>query len=281
MFREKFIGLYKKAGFDPYEASTEVDFLLEVVAFLSSKDILLGKTPSEEEQKKIIECVEKRVITFAPIQHIVGQAYFMGDLFLVDETTLVPRPETEILVQEAISIAKKFDAKKVLDIGSGSGCIAIEIAKNCPTLGVDSVDISEGALNVARQNANRHGVFDRVRFYSSDVFADVEGKFDLIVSNPPYIPLRDKETLQKEVRDFEPAGALFADDEEGVGFYKRIIEGSIQYLYDGGWMIFELGINQVSLVEKMFKDNLFENIVIVYDLDGIARVIMASKATKT
>jgi release factor glutamine methyltransferase len=163
----------------------------------------------------------------------------------------------------------------VLDIGSGSGCIAIEIAKKVPEARVLSVDISQNALKIAKKNACNIGVSDRVSFLESDIFSNVFEKFDIIVSNPPYIPLSEKENLQTEVRNFEPHSALFTEDKDGIDFYKKIIEKSCEYLKKGGYVAFELGINQAGIVKELFIKNNFSEVKIINDLDGIERVILA------
>lgn len=275
MFRRDLIKKYIDKGFSQADAASEVDFAFEVIARLNQNDILLGKEPKEEQKSEILSCIEKRLLTGAPIQQLLGKAFFMGDVFEVTKETLIPRPETEILVIEALEIIKKNNFKKILDIGSGSGCIAIEIAKNAPEVGVLSVDISQNAIDVAKQNASNIGVSDGVTFIKSDIFSNVFEKFDLIVSNPPYIPLSEKVNLQPEVLHFEPHSALFAEDEQGIEFYKKIIEKSCEYLNTGGYIAFELGINQADIVKDLFVKNNFNEVKVIKDLDGIDRVISA------
>ncbi len=275
MFRRDLTKKYIEKGFSQADAVAEVDFALEIIAGLTQNDILLGKEPQEVQKVEIVNCIEQRLSTGAPIQQILGKAFFMGDVFEVTEDTLIPRPETEILVREAIKLIKENNFIKALDIGTGSGCIAIEIAKNVPDIEVLSVDISQNAIKIAEKNAFNIGVLGRVSFLESDIFSKINEKFDLIISNPPYIPLSEKVNLQPEVRDFEPHSALFTEDKEGISFYKKIIEKSSKYLNENGYIAFELGINQADMVKDLFIKNNFHEVKIIKDLDNIERVILA------
>lgn len=221
------------------------------------------------------EKAHERVETRRPIQHIIGLADFMGEKFIVNEHTLIPRDETEFLVRETVRIIKENDLKQAIEIGAGSGCVSCMVAKlaNIPVIGVD---ISNEALHIALDNATKHNLFNRAIFRKSDIYSNVREreKFDIIISNPPYIPVNEKGSLQKEV-EFDPEIALFAPDEAGVEFYKRIIEGAHRLFVNRGFVVFELGINQAPLVERLFVENGFVNIKITKDLAGIERVISA------
>jgi len=194
MYRKGFIDRYLKNGFEFDEAVSEVDFALDVLFGFSYKNFMLGKTLENWQITKYQKVLEERLSTRKPIQQIVGQAYFWNKKFFVNEHTLIPRPETELLVQETLVLAKEFENPKILDIGSGSGCIPITLVMENKNIIAESVDISVEALEIARKNALFHNVHDRVNFYSSDVFENVTGQYDIIVSNPPYIPLSDKDT---------------------------------------------------------------------------------------
>lgn len=275
MFRQKLINLYLEKGFDRDEAVSEVDFVIEIIADVSSKDQLMGKAIESKYENKIINAVHERLETRRPIQQILGQAYFMGERFFVNEYTLIPRPETEILVLECLKLIGGNKETKILDIGTGTGCLPISITKRASGVKTVAVDICEKALETAKKNAKFHKVEDKIEFVNSDIFTNVSGKFNIIISNPPYIPITEKSNLQIEVRDFEPENALFAYDEHGVEFYKKIIEGAKDYLLKGGHLLFELGICQSELVKDLMLKNNFSEINIIKDLDGIDRVIIA------
>lgn len=272
---QRIIKILTDGGIEPSEARVEAELLLEHFCNYDSKKAIMGIELPEADLAFVEEKARERVETRRPIQHIIGLADFMGEKFIVNEHTLIPRDETEFLVREAVRIIKENDLKQAIEIGAGSGCVACMIAKlsDVPVIGVD---ISNEALHIALDNATKHNLFNKAIFRKSDVYSNVREreKFDIIVSNPPYIPLREKGKLQKEV-EFDPEIALFAPDEEGVEFYKRIIEGASRLFVKRGFVVFELGINQAPLVEKIFLENGFENIKITKDLSGIDRVICA------
>lgn len=256
-------------GIEANEAKKEVCMLLEHFCNYTEKDRLMGKKLSEKDLNLIYEKVLYRVKTKNPIQYIIGEAYFMGEYFKVNSDVLIPRDETEILVKKAIDIIKANDLVDVLDIGTGSGCIACTIAKqtNATVLGVD---ISSDALRVALDNVTKLGINNRAVFRKSNLFSRIreEEKFDMIISNPPYIPIGTK--LDVEVEK-EPNIALFAE-ENGLYFYKEIIKQAPKYLKKDGWLLFELGINESEKVKNHMAEY-FEEIKIEKDLAGIDRII--------
>ncbi len=278
MFRKQLILKYLEYGFDKSEAIAEIDLAYDLVSGLRAKDVLLGNEPSLAEKNRIQSIVDERIVSKKPIQHLLGESYFMGDLFFVNKHTLIPRPETELLVVETLKkIDLNTDKIRVLEIGSGTGCISVEIAKYARNADIVSVDISDKALKVARENAMRHCVGNRIVFVLSDLFENVHGEFDIIVSNPPYIPLAEKAALQVEVKDYEPHSALFADDDLGLSFYEKITLESANFLKNRGCLLFELGINQSKSVECIMKENGFCNIMLSKDFEGIGRVISGEK----
>lgn len=277
MYRNTFINKYLKNGYTFEDAKNEIDFATDVLFNYEYKDFVLGKTLKPWQLEKLEKIFNERIQTHRPIQQLVGHAYFYGRKFLVDENTLIPRPETELLIQTVLGLAKEIENPKILDIGSGTGCIPLTLVMENNNISVDSVDISEKAIETAKKNALFHNVFENVRFIKSDLFENIEGKYNIIVSNPPYIPLKDKESLQVEVRNFDPALALFTKDELGVEFYQKIINQAHNYLFPDGYIAFELGINQDKIVEKMLKDNNFKQIKILNDLNSVPRIITAQK----
>jgi len=277
MYRNTFINKYLKNGYAFEDAKNEVDFATDVLFNYGYKDFVLGKTLEQWQLEKLEKIFIERIKTHKPIQQLVGQAYFYGRKFFVNKNTLIPRPETELLVQTVLEFAKEIKNPKILDIGTGTGCIPLTLFLENNDISVDSVDISEKAIETAKKNALFHNVFDNVRFINSDLFENVNEKYNIIVSNPPYIPLKDKETLETEVKDFDPALALFTQDEHGVEFYKKIIEDADSYLLPDGYIAFELGINQDKIVENMLSNNNYKQIKIINDLNSIPRIIIAQK----
>ena len=274
MFKKELIKEYIKSGFDRQSAEAEIDFVCSIEFGLSPVDIMLEKNIPSDFEKRLSKIVSERLKTGRPIQQIVKKAYFLNEKYTVNENVLIPRPETELRVVKAKGISEKEHFKTFLDIGTGSGCISVSLLKLCPFLNGASVDISEKALEVAKQNAILHEVSDRLMLKQSDLFENVEGKFDLIVSNPPYIPKREKPFLQKEVRDFEPEGALFAEDEEGIEFYKKIISKAPSYLNKGGYLMFETGCNQGGLLKELFEKHMFKGFELIKDFDNNDRIVL-------
>lgn len=277
MYRKFFIDKYLANNFDFEEAVSEVDFAFETLFNFTYKDFMLGKQLESWKLSKITSVIDERVSTHRPIQQIIGQANFCSRHFFVNESTLIPRPETEILVEQALKIANENNLTKILDIGTGSGCIPISIVLENKNITAHAVDISKQALETAKRNALLHNVYDKINFYESDVFDEIEEKFDIIISNPPYIPLKDKETLQIEVKNFDPPSALFTNDDDGIEFYEEIISNAKDFLFPNGYLIFELGKGQYEKVSAMLKQYDFKGISIVKDLNSIVRVIISQK----
>lgn len=277
MKKNEFIDLMIKSGFDSIEAKAEVELILEFVLNKTKEELLFI---SDFNDEKIMPVIKERIETRRPIQYILGYAPFMGEKFIVDENVLIPRDETEILVREAFASLKKIkkETVKILDIGTGSGIIACMLGKLSDKSNINTeiigIDISIGALNTAIDNMKKMNLTRRVMFRKSDLFSNVhkDEKFDIIVSNPPYIPKALKETIQKEV-EFEPYNALYTDDSTGLYFYEKIIKKAPEFLNDEGLLLFEMMKGQNSEIEKMMKQNGFSEIQTIKDLAGIERVI--------
>lgn len=264
------------SGIEPNEAKVEVRLLIEHFAGYSLVDILMGKKLTEDKLKIVEEKAKLRAKTHEPIQYIIGLADFMGEKFLVNKDVLIPRDETELLVRKAIEIIKENNFKMVLDMCTGSGCITCMIAKltNSQAMGVD---ISTEAIHTAFKNMEKFGLYNRAIFRKSDIYSKIreDEKFDLIVSNPPYIPPKEKETIQEEV-SYEPDLALYTTDEKGLAFYEKIIKDAPKFLNKGGYLMFELGIGQSTSVAQLMKKAGFENIKVLKDLANIDRVIFGT-----
>ena len=267
---QKLTEILINSGIEENEAKIEIKMLLEHFCNYTEIDSLRGRTLTNDELNLVLEKVQLRIKDKTPIQHIIGEAWFMGEYFKVNKDVLIPRDETEILVRTAIEIIKSNHFEDILDIGTGSGCIACTIAKNTNAT-VLGVDISSDALRIALDNVTKLGINNRAIFRKSDLFEKVrEGEvFDMIISNPPYIPYGTE--LSEEVMH-EPHQALFAE-ENGLYFYKKIIEQAPQYLNEGGYLLFELGIDE-SIEVKHIMEKDFKDIVIKKDFAGIDRVIL-------
>ena len=269
------VKILKDANIDEPQAKAKI--ILRELANLSAEDIFLGKEIKNKDE--VLDFAEKLAKTGAPLQHLLGYWYFMGEKFIVTHDTLIPREETEFLVNCALDKVNKIGTKnvQVLDIGTGSGCIACMIAKNAPQTEVLGVDISLNALQVALENVQKLDLIKKVVFRKSDIFSALrEGeKFDIIVSNPPYISEDDYNNLDKVVKDFEPKSALLAGD-CGFEFYKKIICDAKKYLNKGGYLIFECGHNQADEICKLFEKHNFTLSDIICDMAGIKRVVCAN-----
>lgn len=232
----------------------------------------------DELDKKIVQKYEKGIQKIAqgkPIQYITKQQEFMGLNIKVNENVLIPQPDTEILVEEAIKIVKASPKEQptVLDLCTGSGAIAIAIAKNT-TAKVWGIDISQEALNIAKENAKQNNA--KINYLNSDMFKNIPNnlQFDVIASNPPYIPSNDIESLDKEVQ-CEPIIALDGG-KDGLAFYKIIAEEAYKYLKAEGWLLLEIGYNQKEPVIELFQKQ-YQNITCIKDLAGNNRVIKMRK----
>ena len=274
MQKRKFFEKYKEIKLFGKEVSAEIDMIYDYLGINPLEEIKKGRV-SLAEEAAINNIIEKRISTNIPLQYITGFGYFMGEKYYVNEHTLIPRPETEILVTECIKLIK--NDYKILDIGTGSGCIAIEIAKHT-NANVDAVDISKEALSIAKKNAKKQDA--SCHFFKSDLFSNVNGKYDLIVSNPPYIPISDKNSLEKSVKDFEPHAALFANDEFGIEFYAKIINDAVTFLNDGGYLCFEIGYKQADRIIELLDFQGFSNIKVIKDLNNKERVTIAQHFLK-
>ncbi|CAN5744242.1 peptide chain release factor N(5)-glutamine methyltransferase [soil metagenome] len=231
---------------------------------------------SAEEAATFASFVERRSAR-EPFHYIVGNKEFYGLSFIVGPSVLIPRPETEILVTSAIEV----DPKTICEIGVGSGCISIAILKALPDAKAVGLEISGEAIKVARANARRHGVTERFELRESDVFSALgDESFDLIVSNPPYVPANEIASLQPEVRDFEPHLAL-TDGSIGLGIISRLVHQAPKHLSAGGWLMFEMGVDQDVEIRKMMDPAVWHEMSIVPDLAGIPRVARARSIARS
>ena len=252
------------------EAELDAWYLLEYVTGISRASYYgdPGRVVTEEDLCRYRECIEKRA-GHIPLQHITGEQEFMGLSFRVNDQVLIPRQDTETLVEEALKYA--MPGMRVLDLCTGSGCILISLLHFCPGLTGVGSDISAEALKMARTNGQRLHVEDRAQWLCGDLFEKVTGAFDLIISNPPYIRSAEIEELQEEVRLYDPRIALDGA-EDGLLFYRRIIEESKSYLKNGGRLLFEIGCDQGRDVAELLENAGYTEVSVKKDLAGLDRV---------
>jgi release factor glutamine methyltransferase len=227
-----------------------------------------------EEVTILSDFLERRA-NREPLQYISGVQEFFGLEFEVTPDVLIPRPETEMVVERAIEILRASGGGLVCDIGTGSGCIAISILFELPDVRAVGLDISLDALTVAARNAEKHGIGERLHLRESDLFSALtDEKFDLIVSNPPYVPQRDMAGLQAEVRDFEPRSAL-TDNSDGLSIIRRIVNESPRFLAADGHLVMEIGFDQADKVGALFDPALWFGPKFFPDFQGIPRLVSA------
>jgi release factor glutamine methyltransferase len=241
--------------------------------------------PLGEKEREVVERLVQRRLSGEPLQYILGRQEFWSIDLRVDPRVLIPRPDTEILVEQAVSILSEIDLGKpasVLEIGTGSGAIAIALAREAARILLVAADISLEAVRLARSNAGEAGVLEKILFVTGDLFgpfrpSQAAGPFDLILSNPPYIVRSEIERLEREVKDFEPILALDGG-EDGLVFHRKIVSESPGYLRRGGWLLLEVGQAQADRVCEMAETaGDFDSIGRVRDRSGIERVVKARK----
>lgn len=234
---------------------------------------------SDSEKEKYREFIQRRG-KYEPLQYITGKVEFYGLEFNIAPNVLIPRPETEFLIETVISKYDKNETLKILEIGCGSGIIPVTIAKMFQNAEIYSIDINENAINCAKENADKHQVAKNISFEIMDILAEEAksklGEFDLIISNPPYVPEIEFKTLQKEITDYEPQEAV-TDFSDGLTFYKRIADLCKEKLITGGSVFFEIGKGQSEQIQNILYDNNISEIEIFKDLQKIDRIIYGKK----
>lgn len=257
----------KKQFADKDIDASDAEWIYSIVLGIKRSDLTKTKIIKPAETRRISEIVEKRM-TGRPLWYILGDVDFYDCKIKVDERVLIPRPETELLAEQAVRLIE--DGDKVLDMCTGSGCIAVSIAKHCKNKNVQvtAVDVSDAALMVARENANLNSV--DINFVQSDLFNRVHGRFNVIVCNPPYIKSREIPYLQKEVKDYEPRIALDGGD-DGLDFYRIIAQEVKRFIVHGGMLILEVGEGQAEEVLKLFEKR--DYAMVGKDLNGVDRFL--------
>ncbi len=255
------------------DADADAWYLLSHIFKINRTDFLLrgDQTIPTELEEAYLNVLNLRA-RHIPLQHIVGTQEFMGIEFNVSPEVLIPRQDTEVLVEEVLKVAK---GRKVLDLCTGSGCIIISIACLGEPSRAVGADISKKALEIAAGNVKKNGVC--VELFQSDLFEKIAGSYDIIVSNPPYIPTKDIYELMPEVREHEPMLALDGR-EDGLEFYRRISAEAFRYLNKGGFIFYEIGYNQGEAVKQILLREGFTDVIIKKDLSGLDRVISARRS---
>ena len=235
--------------------------------------ISIMQEPASTEMQRVFASLVSRRLANEPVHRIIGMREFYGRDFILGPDALIPRPDTETLVDVVLEkIGDRGQPLSILDLGTGSGVIALTLACEFSNAQVTAVDVSESVLENCQENSKRLGVVDRVTALKSDMFENVDGAFDLIVSNPPYIPTKDIKALSPEVRLHDPERALDGGT-DGLDFYRQIFSSAQDYLKQGAMLIVEFGIGQTDDISQLATDNAFENLEVHYDLGGLPRVL--------
>jgi release factor glutamine methyltransferase len=269
----------ESTGIDTNEAALDARLLAQHVLGWDAARLFTYETDAAPDDfRDSFTALTARREAREPLAYVTGQKEFWNLPFVVTPKVLVPRPETELLVESALQLFPDRDVRfSAADAGTGSGCIAVVLAKERPRAVILATDVSPGALAVARLNAGRHGVSDRIEFLETDLLEGAPEPFDLIVSNPPYVPSVDGPALQPEVRDYEPAVALFAGD-DGLAAIRRLIAESVLRLNPDGLLVFEFGFGQEpAIVELVAATPGLRLREIRKDLQGIPRAAIATR----
>ena len=274
----KFFRQELKDIYDPGEIETFILYCFEAYLNFNKTDLILSATEHVTESELLkFNFAVKQLKQQRPIQYILGTADFYGLKFMVNEQVLIPRPETEELVELIIRENKAKQQPAILDIGTGSGCIAVALKKNLPDANVSALDVSAEALEVARQNAQSNGV--DISFLEQDILQwepDKSLKFNLIVSNPPYICHSEKAEMHKNVLEHEPHLALFVPNEDPLLFYRTIAEFALTHLEKNGKLYFEVNAYYGLEISKMLGEKGFKNITLINDLNNKNRILHGS-----
>lgn len=279
--RQKAAGMLREAGIE--NETAESGFLMEAACGADLSFFLLHQMEEmpEADQQAFFELTKKRCRRI-PLQHLTGTQEFMGLAFRVNEHVLIPRQDTELLAEEALKeIADRkrqgaLPVRRILDMCTGSGCIAVSLKHFCPEAEITGCDVSVEALKIAKENAADHHA--EVSLVQSDLFSCIGGNYDMIVSNPPYIPSGVIRDLMPEVRDHEPRLALDGST-DGLLFYKKIIKESVSHLEPGGMLLFEIGYDQGKQVSDLMREHGFTDIEIIPDLAGLDRVVKGRRSS--
>jgi release factor glutamine methyltransferase len=267
------------AGLTEPEASIDAEVLARhVLGWTREQMLVRWRQPVPPDFEPKFAPLLARRLRREPVAYIVGHREFWGLEIDVTRNTLIPRPETELIVEEALIVAPTLgDAPAIVDVGTGSGCLAIALAHELPTAHVLAIDVSTAALDVAKRNAVRHHVSERITLIAGSVLEPILHPVDLIVANPPYVPLRDAPTMQPDVRDYEPAVALFSG-EDGLATIRALVKQAAARVRPEGWLIFEFGWGQADEVKDLVdRVGAWRLIRLRHDLQDIPRTAVLQR----
>jgi release factor glutamine methyltransferase len=259
----------------------EAEYLLSAILNLKRGELYLlrDKKLSPKQLTQLKQFLKRRE-SFEPLQYIVGSTSFLGYEIKVDKRALIPRPETEILALTVIDFFKgKKGNLKIADIGTGSGALAIALAKNLENSLIYATDSSKQAIDLAKKNIYAHSLSEKISLFCGDLFEPLKNfsfKFDAVVSNPPYVSKAEYENLPQEIKNFEPKQALLGG-KEGLDFHRKIIRGAKGFLKENGLLALEIGANQGEKVKKLLEENAYSSIKIKKDLNDLDRVVLAER----
>jgi release factor glutamine methyltransferase len=259
-------------------APREAEWLLAAILKTDRANLyLMRERHLQKSEQTQLDALLQRRLRREPLQYILGSCEFYGFELVVTSAVLIPRPETELLVEKVVELAATFDSPRIIDLGTGSGCIAVALAKLIANAHVIATDVSTAALEIAQANAKKLGVAERIEFRLADMAKlNSDEKFDLVVSNPPYVLETERPSLQPEVRDWEPAEALYVKD-DGLKFYRCIINYCKDHLRSGGWVACEMASQRSTAIEKLFRVAGFHEVQIINDLAGFERHVIGQK----
>ena len=265
------------AGYSPDTAALDADVLARhVLGWDLARLLAHNREPAPDGFLPPFEAAIARRARREPVAYIVGHREFWGLDFTVTPATLIPRPETELIVEAALELLPRDEPVTVLDIGTGTGCLAVSLAVERPNAICVATDISEAALRVAAGNARKHGVLDRVRFVCTDLGSGLDLQATVIVSNPPYVPARSAPALLPDVGRYEPPEALFGGD-EGLELFERLLNTTARLLAPGGTFIVEFGYGQEDSVRALAEPAGWRVRRVLEDLQGIARTLVLGR----
>ncbi len=266
---------FSEKGFE--SPRREIEWLLQSLLNCKRVDLYLRfEEPIEKSKLETLRGWIMRRTKREPLQYITGSMEFYGLPFVVNPSVLIPRAESERLIDVGLELLKENDNGKILDIGTGSGCLAATVAHHCPTMDVTAIDISEEAVALAQQNAENLSL-SNVNFITMDILSEMPNeRYDMVISNPPYIPKDEMPELMKDVLDYEPIQAL-TDDKDGLVFYRRIAEIGHKIVKQGGWILLEVGLgSHPEAALNLFKNSPYSNVSLILDYNGDPRVLKAN-----